>query len=374
MFAMIGCSKNEDDKGNNPDTSITPEATNDENEEDVVDNEKNADNIVAPEMVENTVVKEEYDFNDYIKLGKYKGVEVKVEQVEVTDEDVDVAIQMNLNKNGATPIDVTDRTVKMGDTLNIDFAGYHKGELFEGGSAEGHVITVGSKTFIDGFEEQLVGAELNKEIEVNVVFPENYGNATLAGEPAVFKVIVNGIQHFELSEDYLKNTLGFDTEEAYKEDVRGMLSEENVALMKNKKENDIYNAVIDGSEITLPDNLLEYHASELRVIYTNLSAQYGMDLETFVSMSGYSMDALENDIEAYANNMATRELIIKAISTAEGIEVSEDEIDAEVEEYIAQYGYESKDEFKKTANMDIITEDLLFEKIIDLLVSESVEV
>lgn len=369
MLAIAGCSKNEDDKDDTNETS--PMETNDNEDSDNLDN--GDVDIEEPEILENPVVKEDYDFNDYIKLGKYKGIEVEVEQLEVTDEDVDLAIQIDMSENGAVLTDVTGRTAEKGDTLNIDFVGYHNGELFEGGSAEGQDLLLGSGKFIKGFEEQLIGTEQNQEIDVNVVFPENYMNTTLAGEPAVFKVVVNGIKHYEITEDFLKDTMGFDTEEAYKENISQVLSEGNAQLMKSKKENDIYNAVIDGSEITLPANLVEYHASDLRVLYTNISTQYGMDLETFVSLSGYTMEAFEDDIQKYADNMATRELIIKAISSAENLEVTEEEIDAEVENYVTSYGYESKEEFMESANMDIIIEDLLFNKIINFLVDESVE-
>lgn len=375
MLAMVGCSKNKDDKGDSSDASPTPVENNDDEATDNEDDEDN-DNIELPEEIENPVVKEEYDFNDYIKLGKYKGIEVKVEQLEVTDEDIDLAIQIDMFQNGGTLTDVTGRTAELGDTLDIDFVGYHKGEEFEGGSAEGHELLLGSKSFIDGFEEQLVGAAINDEIEVNVVFPENYMNTTLAGEGAMFKVTVNGIKNYEINEDFVKDTLGFDTVDAYRESVRNVLVEESELLMQSKKENDIFNAVIDGSEITLPENLVEYHGADLRTLYTNISAQYGLDLETFIVYSGYTMEAFENDIKKYADNMATRELIIKAISAAENIEATEEEIEDEVERYALSYGFESKEEFieSKTINIDMIIDDILFYKIMDFLVEESVEI
>lgn len=372
MLAMTGCSKNEEDKDDSNDNSPTPVETNDNEDS---DNPENGDvDIEEPEMLENPVVKEEYDFNDYIKLGKYKGIEVEVEQLEVSEDDVDLAIQMDMAEKGASLTDVTGRTAEKGDTLNIDFAGYHNGELFEGGSAEGQDLLLGSGMFIEGFEEQLIGSELNQEIDVNVVFPENYMNTTLAGEAAVFKVLVNGIKRYETTEEILKDIVGFDTEEAYKDYITQMLVESNAQLMKNIKENDIYNAVIDSSEITLPENLVEYHASDLRILYTNISTQYGMDLETFIMLSGITMEEFEDDIKAYANNMATRELLIKAISSAENLEVTEEEIDAEVEKYLANYGEVSKEQFMESADMEVIIEDILFNKIIKLLVDESVEI
>jgi trigger factor len=372
MAVFGGCDSKKDGDNGNLETTPTPEATNDEGN-DKGNDEGNIEGDIDAAPLENPVVKEDYDYNDYIKLGNYKGIEVKVEQLVVTDEDIDITIQMELLDNGATPIDVTDRAVKHSDTVNIDFVGHHKGEPFEGGTSEGYELTIGSKAFIDGFEEQLIGAELNKEIDVNVVFPEIYNNATLAGEPAVFKVIVNSIQYFELTEDFVKNTMDFDTVEAYRENLRQVLAVDNVDRMKKQKENDIYNTVIKESEITLPENLLEYYASDLMTLYTNIASGYGMDLEGFVTLSGYSMVEFEADAKAYSENMATRELVIKAITTAEGIVLTDEEFQAEVADYAEQYGYESNEAFLEEADEDVLREDLLFNKIMQFIVGESIE-
>lgn len=373
MFVVVGCAKKDDGEGNelepNPTYGSEDEDTNGEGNGE--NNEATMDPFVP---LVNPVVKEEYDFNSYIKLGKYKGVEVEIKKLVVTEADIDISIQMDLLDNGATPIDVTDRAVTLGDTINIDFAGYHNGELFDGGSAEGYEIVVGSQMFIDGFEEQLVGAELNKEIDINVVFPENYNNQALAGEPAVFKVKVNSIQYFELTEDFVNSTMGFDSEKEYMDSIRQDLIISNEDIMKRKKENEVYNAVINGSEITLPDNLLKYYESDLRTLYTNFAAGYGMDLESFVELSGYSMNAFELDAQAYSKDMATRELVVKAISATEGIELTEEEFQTIAGEYAEQYGYESKEEFLEEADVSALKDDLLYNKIKEFIVAESIEI
>lgn len=373
MTMLAGCGKKNDgdevgDVGVT--TAPTPEETNDATNED--GNEQ--DDIDTSSPLENPVVKEDYDYNDYIKLGKYKGLQVKAQQLEVTEEDIDISIQMDLKDNGVTPVEVTDRAVKFGDAINIDFVGYHKGEPFDGGASEGYELTIGSQVFIDGFEEQLVGAELNKEVDVNVVFPENYNNPTLSGEPAVFKVTVNGIQQYELTEDFIKDTMGFDTEKEYRDSRRQELIANNADKVNRQKENDLYDTVIKGSEITLPENLLEYYASDLMTLYTNIATGYGMDLEGFVTASGYSMEAFEADAKAYSENMATRELVIKAITTAEGIELTEEEFQVEVSEFAEQYGYESNEAFLEEADVNVLKEDILFNKIIEFLVAESIDV
>lgn len=371
MAVFAGCNRktNEDsDSNNNIEATPTPVPTDDT---DNTDEGEVTDKFVP---IENPVVKEDYDYNDYIKIGQYKGVEVKVEKLTVTEENLEIAIQMDMHDNGATPIVVTDRAVQLGDTVNIDFDGYHNGEPFSGGSFQGYDLTVGSRQFIDGFEDQLIGAELNTEIEVNVVFPENYGNATLAGEPAVFKVIVNGIQYYEITDDYINNIVGFDSKEEYVENLRSELNAYYTERMISQKENDLYDTIIKNSEITLPDNLVEYYESDLRTLYINVAASYETDLETFIVLSGGTMEAFEADIKEYSRNMATRELFIKAISNAEGIELTEEEFQAKVSEYAEQYGYESNEAFLEEAETDILREDLLFRKIIDFIVAESIEI
>lgn len=374
MGILAGCGKNDVEDNGGEKVTPTPEVSNDEQKEPDNIEDASEEDTEAFTPVENPIVKEDYDYSDYIKLGKYKGIEVKVEQVEVTDDDIEVTIQMDLYDNGSTPIDISDRAVKYGDTVNIDFVGYHNGEPFAGGTAEGYELTVGSKAFINGFEEQIVGAEIGKEIDVNVVFPENYNNATLAGEPAVFKVKVNGILYFELTEDFVKDTMGFDTEEAYRESIGQELAATNVDLMKRQKENDIYTAVIKGSEIRLPDNLLDYYESDIKTLYTNIAASYGTTLENFLMLSQSSLEEFEIDAKEYANNMATRELIIRAISKAEGIALTEDEFQAEITQYAEQYGYETNEEFLEEADAEVLREDILFYKIIEFLVAESIEI
>ncbi|CUH93840.1 trigger factor [Herbinix luporum] len=361
MLAVLGCGKDKgkDEEEGKQEETLTP-----------VENEDNDTETVEP--MENPIVKEDYDYNDYIKLGKYKGIEVKLEKLEVDEIDIDIAIQQYLIDHDAEPIEVTDRAVQLGDIVNIDFVGYHNGEPFEGGSAEDYDLIIGSGAFIEGFEDQLIGANINDEVEVNVVFPEDYPHAKMAGEPALFKVKLNGIKYYELTDDILKS-LDFETEEAYRESLRQELEENNQELMENKRANYIYDAVVKASEITLPENLVEYYLYDFKVFYHNYAASANMTLENFVTMNGYSMEEFEADQKDYADRMATRELIIKAISAAEGIEITEDEFQDRVTEYANEQGFESNEEFLEYVNADVIREDLLYDKIIQFLIDESVE-
>lgn len=378
MGMLIGCGKEKDADEGNEELTPTPVVTNDDEGEDKdeVDNEPvgvedNTDTFVPQE---NQVVKEAYDYKDYIKLGKYKGIEVKVEQLEVTDKDIDVTIQMDLAENEIEPIEVTDRDVRHGDLVNIDFIGYHNDEPFAGGESKGFKLQIGSNRFISGFEEQLIGAQLGKEVDVNVVFPENYNNIELAGEPALFKVKINGIQCFELTDDFIKDIVGFDSEEEYREVIRQELTLENEDRRARMKENDILASVIAGSEITLPDNLLEYYEEDIKVMYANIAGSYGMDLATILNLSGSSMEILEQEAKAYSKDKTTRELLTRAISTAEGIELTEEEFQAEVTQYAMEYGYESNEAFLADTESEALRDELLFYKVLDFLVAEAIEI
>ncbi len=377
MIALLGCDKkeNKDNKDNkDSETTITPENPDVDVKDNISEGDDNPDVVTPPVSLDEPVVKEDYKVEDYIKLGKYKGIEVKLQEKEVTDKDIDVAIQMELQRNGIEPIDVTDRAAKFADTINIDFAGYHNGELFEGGTAEGYPLLLGSGAFIEGFEDQLIGGELNKEMDINVVFPENYMNTDLAGEPVLFKVTINGIQSFELTDDFVKNTVKFDTEEAYRESLRQILKDNVVEGIKRQKENDLYNAVINGSEITLPDNLLAYYEYDLKAMYFEIAESYGVGVEEILGASGYTMEQFDADAKEYAKSMATRELVVKAISKAEGIELTDEEFQTEAAAYAASGGYESTEEFLEGADEDILKEDMLFNKIIKFIVGESKEI
>jgi|LSQX01.2.fsa_nt_gb trigger factor len=387
MGILAGCGKKDDGDEGSDKSTPTPEVTSedDKKEDNEVDYEEDDDvdkgiGIGGEDMAnftpeENPVIKEDYDYNDYIKLGKYKGIEVKIDKMEVTDDYLDANIQIDLLSNAITPIEVTNRAVRHADTVNIDYVGYHKGEPFDGGADQGYDLTIGSKTFIEGFEEQLIGVEADgKEIDINVVFPKNYNNATLAGEPVVFKVKVNSIKYIEITDDLIKESMGFDNEEAYRESFREQIIASIADGATRQKENDVYTAVINGAEITIPDNLLEYYESDIKTLYTNSAAMYGTTLENFIMQSNSTMEEFEAYAQYYSNNMATRELILKAISTAEGIELTEEEFQSEVTQYAEQYGYESNEQFLEEADEEVLREDLLFYKVIEFLVAESIEI
>lgn len=368
ILAAVGCKKDGD-----TDTNPTPSETEGTDTTDGSETDETSDSAEAPEPVVNTVVKEEYKLVDYITLGKYKGIEVTVKQLEVTESDIDVAIQLELSESGSEPKEVTGRAIQKGDTVNIDFEGLKDGVAFEGGTAQAQDLTIGSGAFIPGFEEQLIGANTGDKKAINVTFPDNYGNTDLAGQPVVFNVTVNKIQQFELTEDYIKTNTGFDNVTAYRESVGKDLEDTNVLKMAAQKENDVYQAIIDGSEITVPQNLLDFYSEDIKVYYTNTAAAYGMDLKSFLEIAGASEEVFEADVKEYAETMATKELVLGAIIEAEKLELSEEEYQEGVTKYAEQYGFESNEEFLANSDEDMLREDLLYRKALDFIVAQAVE-
>lgn len=323
--------------------------------------------------ITNDLVREEYNVDDYIKLGQYKGVEVTVSKLEVSPEDLAVATQSDLQKNGGTLTEVTGRAVQVGDTINMDYEGLKDGVAFEGGTAAGYDLMVGSGAFIPGFEDQLIGAKTGDKLAINVTFPENYGAADLAGKPVVFNVTVNKIQEYPLTEEFVTANTDYDTVDAYKTSISDNLKAQNDETMKTELQNNVYNAVVANSEISsLPQTLLDYYANDLKVYYTNYAAAYGMDFATFLSTSGVTEAQFAEDAKNYAESMATRDLVLGAVIKAENISLSDDEYNQQVEAYATQYGYENGEALLAAADPTLLREDILYKKVQDYLVGVAV--
>lgn len=325
------------------------------------------------ETVVNTLVRDEYNVDDYIKLGKYKGIEVTVEQLSIMEDEVSLLMQQDMQANGATPVEVTGRAVQNGDTVNIDYEGLKNGVAFEGGTDTGFDLLIGSGSFIPGFEEQIIGKNTGDKFDINVTFPDDYNTTDLAGQAVIFKVTINKIQQFEVTDEYLAANTEFTTTDAYKASFSETLRQENEAAMKTDKDNKIYNAVIEDSVITsIPQTLLDYYAEDLKVFYSNYAAAYSMDFAAFLEASGITEEQFNTDAQNYAKSMATRELVMRAIIKAEDITLSEDEFQKGIEDYVADYGYESKEALLEVAQEDILREDLLYNKAFDFILSEAI--
>ena len=306
-----------------------------------------------------------------VTLGKYKGVQVTKIDTTVTDEEVEAALEKELQKNSRT-VSVTDRPVQTGDTAVIDFEGFVDGVAFEGGKGENHPLEIGSHSFIEGFEDQLVGHNAGEEVEVNVTFPEKYQAAELAGKPAVFKVKINEIKTKELPElndEFAQDVSEFDTLAEYKEDLRKHLevSKENDA--KRAKEDEAIKKIIDKSTMELPDAMIDTQCENMINEFAQRISQSGLTMDQYMQFSGMTIDGLKEQVRPEAITRIQSSLVLEQIAKEENIEVSDEEINAEVEKMAAQYGMEADKlkEYLGDAEKESMKRDLAITKAVDLI-------
>ena len=277
-----------------------------------------------------------------VKLGDYKGIEVEKIDHTVTDEDVDKDIEATQKKN-ARLITVDDRAIENGDIAVIDFEGFVDDVAFEGGKGEDYELEIGSGTFIPGFEEQLVGAETDADVDVKVTFPEEYHAENLAGKDAVFKVKVKEIKKRELPElddDFASEVSEFDTMDEFRADVRKKLEEAAENKAKVETENAVIDKVIENAEFDLPDAMVETQIdNSVRDFAQRLSYQ-GMNLDMYMQYTGMTMDALRAQFAEQAKKQLSGSLVLEAIQKAEGIEAGPEEVELELVDMSKKYNME----------------------------------
>ncbi len=275
-----------------------------------------------------------------VVLGQYLGLSVEKDSVMITDEDVEKELDRVRERNSRL-ITVEDRAVQNGDNLTIDFQGYSDGIAFEGGTGKDYSLVIGSGSFIPGFEEQLVGVELLTETEVNVVFPESYHSSELAGKEARFTVTVNQIKYREmpdLDDEFAKDVSEFDTLEAYKADIGRKLSTTATEGSERKFEEEVLKAAAANLSVEIPDAMVATQLNGiLRQFDMNLRYQ-GMDLKKYMAMMGMKEDQLRADFRDNARENVKTQLLLEAVVKAEGIEASEEMIEAELAVMAKQYG------------------------------------
>jgi trigger factor len=298
-----------------------------------------------------------------VTLGKYMGVTVTKIDTSVSDEEVDAELENQRNKNART-VTVTDRPVAEGDTAVIDFEGFVDGVAFEGGKGENHPLEIGSHTFIDTFEDQLVGKNTGDEVEVNVTFPEKYQAADLAGKPATFKVKINEIKAKELPElddEFAQDAAGVDTLAEYKEEIKKNLTEKKETEAKKTKEDEAIQKIIDKSKMDLPEAMIEEFAQRI--------AQSGLTMEQYLQFSGMTVDQLKDQVRPEATTRIQSSLVLEQIAKEENIEVTDADIDAEVEKMAKAYGMEADKlkEYMGDAEKESMKKDLAITKAVDLI-------
>jgi trigger factor len=306
-----------------------------------------------------------------VTLGKYKGVTVTKVDTSVSEEEVMEALDKERNNNART-ITVEDRPIQNGDTAVIDFEGFVDGEPFEGGKAENHSLEIGSHSFIDTFEEQLVGKNTGDEVDVNVTFPEEYHAAELAGKPALFKVKIHEIKTKELPElddEFAQDVSEFDTLAEYKESVKKNLEKTKEDNAKRTKEDEAITKIIEKSTMEIPDAMIDTQVSNMIQEFAQRMAGQGLNLERYMQFSGMTIDKLREQVRPEAITRIQSSLVLEQIAKDENIEISEDEINAEFEKMSSMYGMEV-DKIKELmgdAELESMKRDLAVQKAVDLV-------
>ncbi|MDK8537652.1 trigger factor [Staphylococcus haemolyticus] len=305
-----------------------------------------------------------------VQLGDYKGLEIEKQDSELTDEDLQEAIDHSLG-HLADMVVKEDDAVENGDTVNIDFDGYVDGEQFEGGQADGYDLEIGSGSFIPGFEDQLVGVKTGEEKDVVVTFPEEYHAEELAGKKATFKTKVNEIKYKEVPEldDEIANELDSDANsvDEYKENLRKRLSEQKAEEAENVEKEEAINKATDNATIDIPQAMIDTELDRMVQEFGQRIQQQGLDLQTYFQISGQDESQLREQMKDDAEQRIKTNLTLSAIADKENIEANDEDIDKELEKMSKQFNISVEDIKNTLGNTDIIKNDVRIQKVIDLL-------
>ena len=308
-----------------------------------------------------------------VKLGKYKGIEIPKIEYNVSDEDIEKEIEAIADKNSRL-VTVEGRAVEDKDVAVIDFEGFVDGVAFEGGKAENHELEIGSHSFIDGFEDQVIGMKVGEEKEINVKFPEKYFSEDLAGKDAMFKVKLHEIKKKELptiDDEFAKDVSEYDTLEELKASIRKRDEEENEHRAKHEKEDAAIKVVCDNAEVDIPSGMIETELSRImQDMDMNLSYQ-GLNLAKYLQMIGKTEEDFKKDYEEQAKESVKSRLVLEAVSKDAKIEVTDADIAEKLEELAKSYG-KSKEELEKNEELKkYVKENLSYEKTIDYILSNA---
>jgi trigger factor len=343
--------------------------------EDIVSSPKIA--VVQVETGKPFIFTAEVALKPEVTLGKYKGVKVEAADLTVTDEEVDAAIAKEQDSNART-VNVEDRAVKDGDMTVIDFEGFVDGVAFEGGKGENYPLTIGSGQFIPGFEEGLVGAELNKEVDVNVTFPEDYQAEELAGKPAVFKCTVKEIKEKilpELDDEFASEVSEFDTLAEYKEDVKKSLAAKKAEAAKDAKEGAVIDAIIEDAKMEIPDAMLETQQRQMVDEFAQRIQSQGLSMEQYMKFTGVDSAMLLEQVKPQALKRIQSRLVMEAVAAAEKIEASDEEFEDEIKTMGEAYQLEPEKvkELLGENGAKQVKEDICIKKAVEFVVENAKE-
>ena len=312
-----------------------------------------------------------------VTLGDYKGLKVDKVSTRVTQKEVDEEIEKERERNART-IEVTDRAVQDKDEVTLDFEGFVDGVAFEGGKGEDYPLTIGSGSFIPGFEEQLIGAEIDKEVEVNVTFPKEYHSEELAGKDATFKCTVHTIKAKELPElddEFASEVSECETMDAYRAEVKKNIKARKERTGKEKKENQAVDQAIENAQMDIPEAMIEFQVRQMADDFARRIQQQGLTVEQYFQFTGMTAEKMMEEMRPQAEKSIKTRLVLEAIVKAENIEVSDERVEEELTKMAEAYQMEVEKlkEFMGENEKKQIKEDLAVQEAITLLVNESVE-
>ena len=313
-----------------------------------------------------------------VTLGDYKGVEVPKSEIAVTDEEVDAEVKKEQDKNART-VAVEDRAAANGDITTIDFEGFVDGVAFDGGKGTDYALTLGSGTFIPGFEDQLVGANTGDHVEVKVTFPEEYQAKELAGKEAVFQCDVKKIETKEvpeLDDEYAKDVSEFDTLAEYKEDVKKKLTEKKEKEARTAKENAAVDKAIENAQMDIPELMTKTECRQMMDDFSRRMQQQGLSMEQYFQFTGQSMDKMMEDMKPQALKRIQTRLVLEKVAEAENIQPSEEEITEEIQKMADAYKMEA-DKIREAigeSGLEQMKKDMAVQKAVTVIADAAVEV
>ncbi len=304
------------------------------------------------------------DKGEITTLGQYKGIEVTKQDTTVTDAELDQRIASILKANPEI-IEITDRPAESGDTVNIDYVGMKDGVAFDGGTAEGYDLELGSGTFIDGFEDGLIGASTGDELSLNLTFPENYGNSDLAGQAVVFDVTVNKIEQKKdaiLDDAFVQRVSDYSTVDEFRANTLETMQSEKEQSAAQQVEDDAFEAAVNNSEYSLNEAAVEQQYNNQLTYYENMFSSYGFTMESYAEMIGQTEDEFKETLRTAAETAIKQQLLIKAVAEKEGITID----DADRESLAEQYGTDVQT-LQDTYGEDMVDETALIYKVVEFI-------
>ncbi len=313
-----------------------------------------------------------------VTLGEYKGVEVPKQEIEVTEEEIQAEVDKERERNSRT-IDVDDRAVENGDLIKLDFDGSVDGVPFEGGKATDYPLTIGSGSFIPGFEDQLIGAKIGEEVEVNVTFPEEYHAENLKGKAAVFKCKVNEIKVKELPEaddEFAQDVSEFDTLAEYKEDLKKNLLEKKEAAAKREKENAAVAKAVENAQMEIPEAMIQEQVRRMVEDFARRIESQGITMTQYMQFTGMDQAKMEEQMKPEALKRIQNSLVLEAVAKAENIQISDERLDEEIAKMAESYKMEA-DKLKELMGdyeKEQMKNDLAIQEAVELIAGAAKEV